>query len=193
MLLRTNLLSGRALALAGPVREPLAEAAEALGARVETLALGGADETALEAWARERVPLHGLIYDAGPAFAGGGEGPLQTVLEQAWAAVRGVAVGALIDGDGGAAVDVSANSPGGKIVLVAPPAGAGPLAEALAAALESLARTLSVEWARHRITATAVVPGPSTEDEQLAELVGFLVSPAGDYFSGCRFDLGGFS
>jgi NAD(P)-dependent dehydrogenase (short-subunit alcohol dehydrogenase family) len=79
---------------------------------------------------------------------------------------------------------------GGKIVMIAPRAGAGDFAEAAAAALENLARTLSVEWARHGITATALAPGAETTDAELAELVSFLVSPAGDYFSGCRFDLG---
>ena len=63
-------------------------------------------------------------------------------------------------------------------------------AQASRAALENLARTLSVEWARYGITATAITPGAATTDEQLAELVCFLVSPAGDYFSGCRFSLG---
>jgi hypothetical protein len=120
------------------------------------------------------------VYDAGSAFAGGGEEPLQGAIEQAWGAVRAVAVGALIEAGGP-----------GKIVLVAPRTDAGPLAEAAVAALESLARTLSVEWARHGITAAAVVPGPTASDEELAEMVCFLVSPGGDYFSGCRFDLRG--
>lgn len=178
MLLREDLLRDRAVALAGPVSGPVSGALAALGARTEALPTG--DESELEDWARERAPLHGLVYDAGSAFAGGGEAPLQGAIEQAWGAVRAVAVGALIEAGGP-----------GKIVLVAPSPDAGPLAGAAVAALESLARTLSVEWARHGITATAVVPGPTTSDEELAEMVCFLVSPAGDYFSGCRFDLRG--
>jgi NAD(P)-dependent dehydrogenase (short-subunit alcohol dehydrogenase family) len=61
---------------------------------------------------------------------------------------------------------------------------------ASAAALENLARTLSVEWARFGITTVAVVPSATTSDHELAQLVAFLCSPAGAYFSGCRLDLG---
>ena len=67
---------------------------------------------------------------------------------------------------------------------------AGALARAARAALENLARTLSVEWARYAVTVTMVAPGPGTSDEELAEVVCYLVSVAGDYVSGTRFDLG---
>ena len=65
-----------------------------------------------------------------------------------------------------------------------------PHAEPARAALENLARTLSVEWARFGITTVAVTPGAATSDDELARLVAFICSPAGSYFSGCRFDLG---
>jgi NAD(P)-dependent dehydrogenase (short-subunit alcohol dehydrogenase family) len=58
------------------------------------------------------------------------------------------------------------------------------------AGVENLARTLSVEWARHAVTVTAITPGTSTDESQLATVVAFLLSRAGDYFSGCRLDLG---
>ena len=58
------------------------------------------------------------------------------------------------------------------------------------AAVENMMRTLSVEWARFAVTVVAICPGSRTTDEELAELVCFLLSPAGGYFSGCRFDLG---
>jgi NAD(P)-dependent dehydrogenase (short-subunit alcohol dehydrogenase family) len=93
--------------------------------------------------------------------------------------VRALATEALID-----------SSDPGRLVLVAPRPQAGPHAEAARAALENLARTLSVEWARHAITAVALWPGEATTDDELAELVCFLVSPAGAYFTGCRFELG---
>jgi hypothetical protein len=79
---------------------------------------------------------------------------------------------------------------GGRLVFVAPSADAGPLAEAARTGLESLARTLSVEWARHTVTAVVVCPGASTTEDDVADLVAFLLSAAGGYFSGCRFDLG---
>ena len=100
-------------------------------------------------------------------------------LEPAWVAIRGVATGALIPGGAG------------KIVLIAPRAAGGPFATAARAGLENLARTLSVEWARYGVTAVTIAPGARTADDELAELVCFLVSPAGDYFSGCGFELGG--
>ena len=72
---------------------------------------------------------------------------------------------------------------GGKVVLIAPADGAPQRA-----AHENLARTLSVEWARFGITPTAILPGTP---EDVAELVAFLASPAGDYYAGCAFDLRG--
>jgi NAD(P)-dependent dehydrogenase (short-subunit alcohol dehydrogenase family) len=75
------------------------------------------------------------------------------------------------------------------IVLIAPRTGDGAHATAVRAALENIARTLSIEWARFAITTTAITPSPDTSDEEIATLVGFLVSAAGGYFSGCRFEL----
>lgn len=73
---------------------------------------------------------------------------------------------------------------GGKVVLIAPRDDAPQRA-----ALENLARTLSIEWARYGITPTAVLPGAATSDEEVAQLVTFIASPAGDYYSGCAFTL----
>ena len=75
-------------------------------------------------------------------------------------------------------------------MLIAPRPAAGSFASAARAALENLARTLSVEWARYGVTTVAIAPGARTDRRELAELVCFLVSPAGDYFSGCAFELG---
>jgi NAD(P)-dependent dehydrogenase (short-subunit alcohol dehydrogenase family) len=74
--------------------------------------------------------------------------------------------------------------------MVAPRPDAGRHATAARAGLENLARTLSVEWARYGITAVAIWPGRHTTDAELAQLTCFLVSPAGGYFSGCRWELG---
>ena len=74
------------------------------------------------------------------------------------------------------------------IVLIAPPPG-DPHAQATRAGLENLARTLSIEWARHHTRPVAILPGTQTTDDELAELVAFLASPAGAYYSGCAFTL----
>lgn len=102
-------------------------------------------------------------------FEGSGEVP--EVLDEAWDAIRD----ALRDDQ--------------LIVLIAPPPGAAH-AEAARAGLENMARTLSIEWARRAIRPVAITPGTTTSPAEIAELVAFLASPAGAYYSGCRFDLG---
>jgi len=74
---------------------------------------------------------------------------------------------------------------GGKVVLIAPRDDAPQRA-----ALENLARTLSIEWSRYQITTSAILPGEKTSDAEVGELVAFIASPAGDYYSGCAFTLG---
>jgi NAD(P)-dependent dehydrogenase (short-subunit alcohol dehydrogenase family) len=177
-LLRQGLLAGRAVALSGGVPPAIRAALAALGARVEDLA-PGLDEDQVKEWAARAAPLHGLVYEAAWASGDGGEPGLQESLERAWIATRGVATGALIPGGAG------------KVLLIAPRAGSGSHVAAVRAALENLARTLSVEWARYAVTTVAIAPGARTGDGHLAELVCFLVSPAGEYFSGCVFELGG--
>jgi hypothetical protein len=76
-----------------------------------------------------------------------------------------------------------------KVLLIGPRPG-GHDAEPVRAALENLARTLSVEWARFGIVVAMIAPGTETGDEEIAALVAFLCSRAGHYYSGCRFSLG---
>jgi NAD(P)-dependent dehydrogenase (short-subunit alcohol dehydrogenase family) len=181
--LRDGLLDGRAIAIAGGSMETLRAQLERLGARVERVPADaglGEDDERVGEWARANAPLDAIVYDAGPAFGAGGEQALADSLECAWVAVREVANGALIPDLGRA----------GKVVLLGPRPAAGPLAESARAGLENLARTLSVEWARFAVTAAMVAPGAATSDEELAELVCFLVSPAGEYLTGCRLELG---
>jgi len=175
-MLRRGLLTGRAVALAGPPPAAIGQALIELGARVLELD-SELDEDGARDWAAAAAPLHALLYDAGSQFAdGGGSDALRESLERAWVATRAVATGALIPAGAG------------KVVLLAPPAGAA-FAAAARAALENLVRTLSVEWARYGVSAVAVAPGAATRDDELAELVCFLVSEAGEYFDGCLFEL----
>jgi NAD(P)-dependent dehydrogenase (short-subunit alcohol dehydrogenase family) len=177
--LRSGLLHGRRIAHAGE-RSPVIARLQALGAELEDMnAAARAGENAASAWVAARAPLAALVYDARADFGSGGHEPLRAALDGAWICARAVATGALIPARAG-----------GRLVFLAPGPDAGALAAAVRAGLESLARTLSVEWARHTVTSVAVCPGPATTTSELAELVAFLLGPAGGYYSGCRFDLG---
>jgi NAD(P)-dependent dehydrogenase (short-subunit alcohol dehydrogenase family) len=176
---RSGLLTGRRLVLAGaaPV---LSERLQGLGAEVQVMdAASSDDEERAADWIADRAQLDALVYDAREVFGSGGHERLRATLDRAWISARAVSTGALIP-----------SGAGGRLLFVAPAAGAGPLAEAARAGLESLARTVSVEWARHTVTAVAVCPGTDTTEDDVADLVAFLLSAAGGYFSGCRFDLG---
>lgn len=177
-LLRENLLVGRRLVLGGEVPAPVVGALREHGAELAPLPFAelSPDDDRLGEWARSHAPLHALVWGGAGAFE---EGGLDATLEQAWATVREVATGALIP----------ARAPA-KLLLVAPRPGAGPLADAARAGLESLVRTLSVEWARYGLTSVLIAPGDTTTDEQLAQLVCFVVSGGGEYLSGCRIELG---
>ena len=180
-----GLLDGRRIAVSGAAGGPgpvIAAELSTLGASVHPLddpdpAHAATDEAQATRWASERAPLHALVHCC--AFRVGGAEALRDTLARTWVVARAVATETMLEG-----------SAGGKLVFVASPTGAGPLASALGDGLESLARTLSVEWARFRTTAVTVVPGAVTTDRELAQLACFLVSPAGDYLSGCRIDLG---
>jgi NAD(P)-dependent dehydrogenase (short-subunit alcohol dehydrogenase family) len=78
----------------------------------------------------------------------------------------------------------------GMIVLLAPRPRDGAQAGPGAAALENLARTTSVEWARLDVRVVTVRPRDVTPDTAVSDLLAYLASPAGAYFSGCVLDLG---
>jgi hypothetical protein len=162
-ILREDLLAGVTVALSGAsdvVRRELA----ALGASVVDSPDARSDVAA-------------IVHDAGTDFQGGGLA-LMAALEQTWVAVSAVVNAALLPG-----------GRGGKVVLIAPGSDAGEFAGAARHGLENLARTLSVEWARYGITATAIAPAAGASPEDIALLCAYVLSPAGDYFSGCRFDV----
>jgi NAD(P)-dependent dehydrogenase (short-subunit alcohol dehydrogenase family) len=180
--LRDGLLAGSAIVVAGggELGSAVAARAGALGASVQ--------ELAVDPWGEEPAfdgAADVLVWDGAAAFAGaalGGAGaaqvePVRAALDGAWLAIRPVARTAMIDAGGG------------RIVLLAPTPG-GAAASAARAGLENLARTLSIEWARFQVRTVAILPGAATSPTEVAELVAFLASPAGEYYSGCAFELG---
>ena len=170
--LREGLLSGTTVIAAPPTAA--AAACARLGAEVRPLDVDLLDEAAVEAAVG---PCDALVVDAAALFGAGGADALRAALDRTWCVVRATASAAFLPAGRG------------KVVLVAPRNEAGEHATALRAALENLARTTSIEWARHAITPTALRPGAQTSDAELAEVVAYLASPAGDYFSGCVMEL----
>jgi NAD(P)-dependent dehydrogenase (short-subunit alcohol dehydrogenase family) len=169
--LRDDLLDGVTV-LAAP-RSPLTDRCRALGAQVTALEADLLDDTATRDAADEAGPAQTLVVDAAVLFGTGGPELLRSALDATWSAVHAH----------------FAPEKAGKVILVAPASHAGPHAQALRAGLENLARTLSIEWSRYGMRTTALLPGPDTTDQELAELVAFLASPAGEYYSGCAFTL----
>ncbi len=158
--LRAGLLEGVRVRVAAP--SPAVEArCGALGAEVTREA---AD-----------VPPDVLVADATAPFtaAGGGVAGLRAGVDACWEAVHETVNAGWASGE----------VPGGKVVLLAPRDGEH--AAAVGEALENTARTLSVEWARFGVRVVAVRPGAAATDAEVAELVAWLASPAGDYVSGC--------
>jgi NAD(P)-dependent dehydrogenase (short-subunit alcohol dehydrogenase family) len=178
-LLRGGLLDGVTVATAGGAGH-VAAACAAFGAATPALDADLRDEDALAAAAAALAPASALVVDAAPAFrdAGAGLAGLRAGLDGAWNATRAVVNGVLRPAGGG------------KVVLLAPRPGDGDQAAALRAALENTARTCAIEWARYGVRTAAVLPGDATSDEEVAALCAYLVSRAGDYYSGCAFTLG---
>jgi NAD(P)-dependent dehydrogenase (short-subunit alcohol dehydrogenase family) len=180
-LLRPHLLDGLVVAFGGGDAAPLAPPLAALGAVTSSLP-ATLDEDALSAAADPLTDV--LVHDLRPAFAGGrGDAALRATLDLAWVTVRAVANAAFIPG-----------ARGGKVTLIAPRADGSASADVavagVRAAAENLARTLSIEWARHGIVTAAIAPGAGTANAEIAALAAYLASPAGDYVSGCRLALG---
>lgn len=146
----------------------VAARAAALGAQVGALALDPEGE--------EPAPPDGtvdvLVWDGAAAFGSGGRVDcVRAVLDGAWLAIRPLAQRPV------------------QVLLLAPVPGDAHAAAARAG-LENLARTLSIEWARFGARLVAILPGSAASAEEVAELAAYLASPAGAYYSGCRFELG---
>jgi NAD(P)-dependent dehydrogenase (short-subunit alcohol dehydrogenase family) len=187
--LRPGVLDGLTVCVVGDGAAERGRAA-ALGARVVTVDGDLADEDSVQLAVSALGPIDVLVVDAASAYAeaGGGMPGLRRAVDDGWNVVRAVVNAGWI---AQAEADAEEGGPpahgGGKVVLLAPPGDAGEHANAVGAALENAARTLSVEWARFGVRITAIRPRAGAADDERAELVAFLASPAGDYFTGCSF------
>ncbi|CAB4876133.1 unannotated protein [freshwater metagenome] len=171
-LLRDGLLEGLDLVDAGAPPSVVARCT-ALGATVHQLDPTVGDEALAESVAA--LPGAGALVAAAGLDPDPAEG-----LARLWEATRAVVAGRLIPAGAG------------RVLLIGPAPGAAGAAE-LRAALDNLVRTTAVEWSRHGICVVALLPGDETDDEVLAELVAFLLSPAGAYVSGTSIELDGLS
>jgi NAD(P)-dependent dehydrogenase (short-subunit alcohol dehydrogenase family) len=173
---RTALLSGVAVALTGPARPAITQRLQSLDADIRPLDVDSDEDAPAEA-----AGLHALVVDAAAPFAAAAGSadelaPLRAAGDRAWIATRAIANAAWI----------GPQVPGGKVIVVAPRPGDGVHAEAARAALENLSRTLSIEWARYGIRTTTITPDADWGDDEVADVVAYLLSPGGDYFSGAR-------
>jgi NAD(P)-dependent dehydrogenase (short-subunit alcohol dehydrogenase family) len=187
--LRPGVLDGLTICVAGDGAAERQRAA-ALGARVVTVDGDLADEDAVAVAVGALGPIDVLVVDAASAFAeaGGGMAGLRRAVDDGWNVVRAVVdAGWIAEARAAEGGDAATAPRGGKVVFLAPATDAGDHANAVGAALENAARTLSVEWARFGVRITAVRPREGAAAGERAELVAFLASPAGDYFTGCSF------
>jgi NAD(P)-dependent dehydrogenase (short-subunit alcohol dehydrogenase family) len=191
-LLRPGLLEGVALLVAGPPAptgshgEAVAQAFSALGARVAACVPDAEEEPVVDSAVAQALADLGsidvLAVDGAGLFAhGGAASALRACMDAAWNVTRAVANLAFLSAPAPELVR--------RILYLAPSSDAGEYAGAARAGLENLARTLSVEWARHGITVVSIAPASDTPVEEVAAVAAYLASPAGAYFSGCLLDM----
>jgi NAD(P)-dependent dehydrogenase (short-subunit alcohol dehydrogenase family) len=209
-MLRPGLLDGAGVLIAEPPAaheggEGLGDAVEgacaALDARVlRCVVLAGTSHERQEAASDEAVAaalaqlpsIDVLVVDAAGLFeserAGGGDSGAESAgaallgcMQAAWTVTRAAFNLAFLPAQQG------------RVVYLAPRSDAGMHSGPALASLENLARTLSIEWSRHRVTAVTIAPGRLTPADEVAAIAAYLASPAGAYFSGCLLDLRGSS
>jgi hypothetical protein len=108
------------------------------------------------------VLVHGA---AEPTDADG----VRAALDDAWDAIR--------------ATKLPPDDPG--LIILLSPRPSNPHAHAARAGLENLARTLSIEWARHQIRVVTI--HQAGDPGETATLAAFLAGKAGAYYAGCAF------
>lgn len=184
----------------GSLGAAVAKGCSELGARVVELSLpipaaGPIEWGPLEHDARESIAAAVgvpearcvLVVDCASLFAAGKSGEaasrraMRACVDGAWTLTHAAVEPAFM-----------AHGGPGRIVYLAPAPTDGEHSPAALAGLENLSRTLSVEWARHGLTAVTIATGAGEgAADEAAGLVAYLASPAGSYFSGCLLDLRG--
>lgn len=194
--------------------EETREAIVANGGRAEVASLDIRDEEAVDEFVAGVVERHGkldlLVNNAGGQFLA----PAETIsakgfrtvtelnVQGTWNMTHAAATKAFIPQERGKVVSITLSPHNGMPGMVH--------SGAARAAVENMMRTLSVEWARYGILLNAIAPGqfatdtfktkypsvvvesmPKTiplgrlgESEEVAWLIAFLASPAGNFFSG---------
>jgi citronellol/citronellal dehydrogenase len=201
--------------------EAMASEIAACGARAEFEAMDIRDADAVEALVDGTLDRHGrldlLVNNAGGQFLSPAEAispkGFRTVVELnvqgTWQMTHAAATKAFIPQKGGKVVSITVSPHQGFPGMVH--------TGAARAAVENMTRTLSVEWARFGITTVAIAAGQFDTEvlrtkyprevsesvagtvplgrlgtpEEMAWLIAYLASPAGDFFSGCVITLDG--
>ena len=203
-----------------PLEETVA-AIEAEGGRAESFPADIRDEEAVAAMVDAIVERHGridvLVNNAGGQFLA----PAETIsakgfrtvtelnVQGTWNMTHAVATKAFIPQERGKVVSVTLSPHNGMPGMVH--------SGAARAAVENMMRTLSIEWSRFGIRLVAIAPGqidtevfrtkypkevvetvPRTvplgrlgRPEEIAWLIAYLASPAGDFFSGTVLTIDG--
>ena len=203
-----------------PLAEMVAEVTGA-GAKAESDALDIRDDEAVDAFIDGVVERHGridvLVNNAGGQFMSPAEAispkGFRTVMELnvqgTWHMTHAAATKAFIPQNGGKVLSVTLSPHNGMPGMVH--------SGAARAAVENMMRTLSVEWSRFQIKLVALAAGQfDTEtlrtkypkvvvdnvastvplgrlgtESEMAWLIAFLASPAGDFFSGTTITIDG--
>jgi citronellol/citronellal dehydrogenase len=204
---------GARVTICGRRLEPLEETAT-LGDGIEPVACDVREEDEVGALVDGVLERHGridlLVNNAGGQYMSGAEDitpkGFRTVMrlnvEGTWLMTHAVATKAMIPAGGGKVVSITLSPHNGLPGMAH--------SSAARAAVENLMRVLSIEWARHGIRLNAIAPGQiATETlltkypkpivdvmastvpaqrlgrpEEIAWLVAYLASPAGDFTSG---------
>jgi len=201
--------------------EETREAIEALGGRADAVAADIRDAEQVDSLVDGLLERHGrldlLVNNAGGQFMA----PAETISAKGFRTVIELNVQGTWNMTHAAATKAFIPQEGGKVVSItlSPHNGMPGMAHsgAARAAVENMMRTLSVEWSRFGIRLCAIAPGqfdtevfrtkypkivvesvPRTiplgrlgRPEEVAWLVAYLASPAGDFFSGAVLTLDG--